>query len=198
MSNSFNLSVKPEIAAVAADIAAAIITIRNNSSGFATGITTVLGNIATQNTDIKSVVDAIADPQLPAILTAIGDNETKIDSIIAVPHPGQSAPKMVSLETTSTSFVDLINIADGSGFLTGLYFWGLREATEYLYIKITIDGVVIFDGTQRILLTGFPIDSMQQGTISFLHRFNTSILVEVKTENGSNVVAFFATYLEDE
>ncbi|MBA7604763.1 hypothetical protein ES703_11889 [subsurface metagenome] len=80
MSNSFNISVKPEIAAVSAAIAANLVHILSNASALATIQTTDLPGIATQNTNIKSVVDAIADPQLPDIITAIGANETKIDS----------------------------------------------------------------------------------------------------------------------
>ncbi len=81
MSNSFDINVKPEISEVAADIAANLVQILSNASALATIQITDLPAIDALIDIIDTNIDAIIDPKLPDILTAVGDNAAKIDLI---------------------------------------------------------------------------------------------------------------------
>lgn len=125
MSNSFNISVKPEIAALSAQIVV-----------------------------VDTVVDAIRATDIPNIQTNIDANETILDSIklktdlLPLTLP-KCKPYQVTGSGTSASYVELINVT-GAGIF---YYAYLRcsDDTTAVDIKITIDGLVEeFTGLQTL------------------------------------------------
>ena len=189
MSNSFNISVKPEIAAnlvqilsnasalatiQVTDLPAIVNEINANQVFIEAIIDTQLPNIATQNTNIKSAVDAIADPQLTDIATAIGDNSTAIgiiggnvDSILALKRFQDYTPK--------SEYSNIVNnITPGSAS-----------------VVVTIDGTIRISNTMAHTLES----ALSPGILPCLHYFDSSINVTI-TLTGDNACYCTVLYLE--
>lgn len=90
------------------------------------------------------------------------------------PEFGSSA--IAGILTSSTSYVDLVNIS-GKGVLVGIS----QGAAEQLYTKIIVDGVTLLDA-----MTG-ATSTNKNGEFHLLAllRFESSIQVQVKTNTGS-------------
>jgi len=122
MSNSFNISVAPEIAAVSALILV---------------VDTVVDNIrATDVPNIQTNIDANE--------TKIDANKTVVDAIQAktdlIPQDFRGTLKSYGITTVSTSFVDVANITGKSGKILFVHLSG--HSTGEAQIRMTIDGTV--------------------------------------------------------
>lgn len=217
MSNSFNISDKPEIAAN-------LVQILSNASALATIQITTLPDISTQNTDIKSVVDAIADPQLPDILTAVGANETKIDEnkavIDAILEDTAALPQNVRGKWYTSSYIGadsdfqtVINIT-GQGKLLTLAIIVLIDS-DTVEVRLTVNGdvwnVVSHTGdtiwqSVYIISTTNPEMMYKQATVVpltemrlFGLEFSDSLLIEARRSAGvsSNVKCKVQYLLDD-
>lgn len=143
MSNSFNIDVKPEISANLVQIlsnASALATIQitdlpkivdeidANQVFIEAIIDTQLPNIATQNTNIKSVVDA---------------NKTAVDAILedtaALPQNVRGKFKEAFLSTESGTAVDVLNVT-GQGKLCMLSA-RCYDSADTLQVRLVIDGL---------------------------------------------------------
>ena len=106
-------------------------------------------------------------------------------------------PRIVFLEGCSTSIFNVVNIS-GSGYLTGITQSIRQNSACYAYLEVIIDGVTLWDGTSNIFLFHTPGTAGNQrshGSLSFLHRFNTSLIVRYKVSSGTatNVVSYILT-----
>ncbi len=213
MSNSFNISVKPEIAAnlvqilsnasalatiQVTDLPAIVNEINANQVFIEAIIDTQLPNIATQNTNIKSAVDAIADPQLTDIATAIGDNSTAIgiiggnvDSILALKRFQDYTPKSEYSNIVNNTPVAILNIASGKGFLIGVCIVPYNITPGSASVVVTIDGTIRISNTMAHTLES----ALSPGILPCLHYFDSSINVTI-TLTGDNACYCTVLYLE--
>ncbi len=212
MSNSFNIDVKPEIAAN-------LVKILSNASALGTIQITTLPDIATQNTDIKSAVDAIANPQLPEILTAVGSNETKIDAnkdVLDLIHASEySITGSGTLAAVpQTTWTEILSIT-GSGKFN---YISAYIATGNINIRITIDGVIcdryidaaLQGNSAYIAVAEFQIIQQITGThpprytnataangismVNYSLKFKTSLLIEVYADDNLQTCTFEYAY----
>ena len=184
MSNSFNISVAPEIAALDAKI------------------------------DILDTeVDAIRSLNLPAILTLIGTVDTEvgvIDGIVdAIKVKTDALPQVVRghftiyhIDTSSGSFVDLCNIS-GQGHLIYISVYA-NNALDTVEVKFIIDGIpsltfshggdtvmhrIIYldaDNTaNQFAIGGVPYAS--DGSYLLSTDFDTSLVVQIRRSAGAAV-----------
>ncbi len=128
MSNSFNISVKPEIAAVKADTA----DIRTDVTAIHD---TDLPAVKTDTADIRTDVTAIHDTNLPAVKTVVDNNAV---SLAALYNRGT----LLSVYDGSPANVweDVLNVS-GSGILYLILFENTDGGTTG-DIRITIDGIL--------------------------------------------------------
>jgi len=204
MANSFNISVKPEIAALEAKvdiIDAEVDTIRS----------TDIPGVDTKLTTVDAVVDNIRNIDVPNIQTNIDANETKIDTIDdivdAVKLKTDLTPQLVrgtfngtQFDTTSGTFVTVLTIT-GSGKLCSL---GIKvtNAADTIELRVTIDSFVFqtlsFTGStddqlvvidQRDLavvnynLSNFARPPVAQSLFDI--EFSTSLLIEIRRSAGT-------------
>jgi len=156
MSNNFNISVAPEIAAVSA----LVLTVDNVVD--AIRAVDIPANAALI-TGVKGVVDTIRATDFPALATLL---------------PGNGVPMHAFLRSNSNSLVTVLNIASGIGFLTGIFINNTIDGSV-VNIKVTIDGTVRFLEASRILES--ITEGGSYGSFPCCHRFASSLLVEVKT-----------------
>lgn len=100
------------------------------------------------------------------------------------PEFGSSA--IVGILTSSTTYVDLVNIT-GKGILIGIS----QGAAEQLYTKIVVDGVTLLDA----LTGGTSTNKNGEFHLLALLRFETSLQIQVKTNTGSTSAS--ASYVLD-
>ena len=141
MSNSFNISVKPDIAAVKAVVDA----VR------ATDVPNIQTNIDANETKIdanKTIVDLIRFTDFPYTNSLIAANESKIDTIDGIadaiklktdliPQNVRGSWAYAQLTTSSGTLVDLLNIT-GQGILHSLMI-KLQDVADTLEIVVTPD-----------------------------------------------------------
>ena len=165
MSNSFNISVAPEIAALDAKIdiidtevdavrAVDLPALDAKIDIIDTEVDAIrslnLPAILTSIGTVDTVVDAIRAVDVPNIQTNIDANETKIDTIDTVVDsikvrtdyiPLKFTPhfSLAYLNTNSLSYVDVLNVT-GQGFLYYINMQATGAATKF-YIKITLDSI---------------------------------------------------------
>ncbi|MBA7483578.1 hypothetical protein ES707_19093 [subsurface metagenome] len=190
MSNSFNISVKPEIAAVSAkiDTVDAVVDLIRG-----TDVPAIKTNIDANETKIiaiDAVVDLIRGTDVPAIQTNIDANETKID---ALPSHIRGALTTAGISINSATYIDLISVT-GSGRL-----YHIRVNTtgqDDVTFKFTIDSIVsnelVVPAEEfvyiHVLLGGTPTFG-----ISYIAdpphlyvEYKTGLLVQAKTPTGSS------------
>lgn len=82
-------------------------------------------------------------------------------------------PKIANAITTSNTYRDVVNIS-ASGYLLGIqqYKNGYESS-----LKIILDGVTLIDYTYMRTSSNYDIS----GSLSFIHRFNTSLQIQHKT-----------------
>lgn len=125
MSNSFDISVHPEIAALAAQIVI-----------------------------VDTVVDAIRAVDIPNVQTNIDANETILNAVklktdLLPPTLPKCKPYQVTGTGNSAAYVELINVTGAGIFYNA--FWRATDNTTAVDIKITIDGLVEeFTGLQTL------------------------------------------------
>lgn len=102
--------------------------------------------------------------------------------------------KAVNYEHTGDTFADAVNISD-KGVLTGVSVLYHAVDTNYAYVKITIDGVVVLPGTVYFG-AGDATHIGNNNSLAFFHRFNTSLRVEVKC-GASKYAKFCVSYTTD-
>ena len=165
MSNSFNISFKPEIAAAVVKIDAiktVIDDIHNTDLLNVTNIVTTsyAAVLDIHDTDLpaavvkidanKAVIDNIHDTDLPAVKTVVDSNGTKIDTIDGVcdaiklktdiiPQKVRGDFSIFYLATTSSSFVDVLNITGQGKLLYCLI--EVLDAADTFEIKIIVDAI---------------------------------------------------------
>ncbi len=149
MGNSFNISVKPEIAAAVVKIDAidAVVDLIRG-----TDVVNIQANIddnETLITTIDSVVDNIRNIDVPNIQANIDDNETKIDTIDTVvdaiklktdatPQNVRGTNQGAILQHVNSEFQTVVDVS-GHGILYGISV-RLDESADTIEIKITLDG----------------------------------------------------------
>lgn len=198
MANSFNISDKPEIAGVAADIAAAIITINANSSGLATGIISDIGDIDTAISDSQAaVIESITtrlnvtDAKIDVNLAAIDIIDGIADSILALKRFQDYTPKSEYSNIVNNTPVTVLNIASGKGFLIGVCIVPYNVTPGSASVVVTIDGTERISNTMAHTLAG----ALSPGILPCLHYFDTSLNVTV-TLTGDNASYCTVLYLE--
>lgn len=191
MSNSFNIDVKPEIAAN-------LVKILSNA--------TALGTIATLSTDIKAKTDIIGATVALETDGNISDIKAKTEKI---PQKVRGHMTRAWITTNSTEFVDLLNIT-GQGKIWKLDF-SVVDVGDNLEIKITVDGLwfttFAYEGAKLVdfhCLAPKPV-SLNQPTVQisddipfiFNLEFDTSLKIEVRSTAGENNKTFGCTYSLD-
>ena len=184
MSNSFNISVAPEIAALDAKIDI-----------------------------IDTEIDAIRSLNLPAILTLIGTVDTEvgvIDGIVdAIKTKTDALPQVIRghftiyhLTTTSGAFVELCNIT-GQGHLVYITAF-CNHVNDTFEIQITIDGYLsqtfshggdlilqrIFYEDNDNTVDRFAINGAAptiDGAFLLSSDFDTSLLIEIRRSAGAAI-----------
>jgi hypothetical protein len=109
-----------------------------------------------------------------------------------------SVPKMVQVAGGNGALADIVNILD-KGILTGLSIEAIyiTGAKPIGYLKITIDGEVIFVETAVIFATSSAAYPVYR-TIPFNHPFSTSLRIEGKCSNtATGTINFLASYTVD-
>ncbi len=210
MSNSFDINVKPEIAAVAADIAANLVQILSNASALATIQVTDLPAIDALIDILDTNIDAIIDNHIPGTNAKVDVNLAAIDVIDgivdAIKIKTDATPQCVRgqclfarLSTSNSEFQEVLN-STGQGKLTALAAHCFEDA-DTLEVRITIDGVTweLFSHTgdtiyQAIVpyieptvagghIVGIPVPQTEPRLFDI--EFNTSLLIEVRRSAGT-------------
>lgn len=169
MANSFNISVKPEIAA-------AVVKIDAN----------------------KTALDLIRFTDFIYTNSLIAANETKIDTaitnigtLIAMPWLENTTPLSVKIKLSTDSYVTVLNVASGSGFLTGISGCFYVAGNDNLDVKVTIDGTLLTG--EHMLLNIVDATNMSSG-FSYIARYETSLLVEAKMRYGTGAEAYCSVF----
>ena len=205
MSNSFNISVKPEIAALEAKvdiIDTEVDTIR----------ATDLPGIDTKVDTIDTVVDAVRATDVPNIQTDIAANETKIDAIDTVvdavklktdllPQNVRGAFYSRFIQTTSGTYVDIVNLT-GHGILLKITL-NVLNLNDTASVLVTIDGNALPEITHTgdvLHMNAYPeqgnvpnnsclwtLEDCTGANANLINlEFNTSLLVQIKRSAGAN------------
>ncbi len=207
MSNTFNISVKPEIAAVSA-------LVIDNQTEIATIRVTDLPALDTKIITLDTVADNIRNIDVPNIQTNIDANETKIDTIDGIvdaiklktdllPQSFRGDFHTDYITTESATFVAVVNLT-GSGILYALNL-RLANAADTVELRVTIDGILlsvlshtgdILDWHVQVIGSGgtMTLSSAKSGgndwnNLNF--EYSTSLKVEARRSAGtaSHVVA---------
>jgi len=227
MSNSFNISLKPEIAAVVVKIdanKAVIDAVR------ATDVPNIQTNINANETKIDIIdttVDAIRAVDIPVIASEINDNEAKIDTSISdiatvdgivdaiklktdlLPLTLRGTMTQSYLSMSSDTFADVVNITD-SGILMYLNI-GADAAGAAIEIILSVDGItyatfshITSEGNENQGLSPKPVASTSPyitliDTVSFSFdiEFSTSLRVQLRRSDGSGNVHCSCSYSLD-
>ncbi|MBA7628008.1 hypothetical protein ES703_35478 [subsurface metagenome] len=189
MSNSFNISVKPEIAAVSAKVDANKVVIDENKVILVDVHDTDLPAVKTDTSDIRTNVTVIHDTDLPAAKTVIDENKviladihdtdlpaakTEIDSIVTA--MAQFNPAMIpnvgydSITVPSDAWVDPIDIT-GAGYLH--FFQAECSGVNFVQIKISIDGTLI-----NLNMDGTPLTWTANNTLPLCRSFAMAATVQ--------------------
>ncbi len=166
MANSFNISVKPEIAAVKADTAdirtdvtaihdTALPAVKTDTDDIRTDVTAIhdtnLPAVKTDTDDIRTDVTAIHDTNLPAVKTDTGNiltNVATIDGIVdeilldtdALPQNVRGKLYTTRLVTTNAAFQEVVNVS-GHGKIVGIGLI-IADAGDTIQVKLTLDGLL--------------------------------------------------------
>ncbi|MQY80504.1 MAG: hypothetical protein GH151_15185 [Bacteroidetes bacterium] len=217
MSNSFNISVIPEIAALEAKIDTIDTVVDNIRAVDVVNLSSAIANNAVDigvihNTDIPDLSTIVTNigVAVVAIDTVVDDIQAKTDTI---PQKIRGTMKTAHLSTTSAAYVEVLNVT-GQGILYGISV-NVADAADKIRFKITIDGIAS-EGTHTgdtdinslvSCITSAsgdfyfnPVAFIQtdmSGTFYF--SFSTSLLIEIKRDTGTaNNVLCSVWYAEDE
>lgn len=215
MPNSFNISVKPEIAAVKTVVDANKVILLDVQGTKITSILTAIGLNKTEldgirGADLTSILtaiglnktelDGIRDADLTSILTEIDANETKIDAnktaidlIKVISDALSSTPKTANAGITLATFSTVIEVASGSGFLVSINAVSRLTAATTCNIKITIDGTPLGD---VILASQTGTDRHCGSGLTCLMRYTTSLKVEAKLGSADGSAEINVSYTE--
>lgn len=175
MSNSFNISVRPEIAAVK----------------------TIIDNI--HEIDIQAVLSGVG-AQDDAIEENVQDNKTIMSYIKGMIQElaQRGTPHVDVLRTSNAEYVDVTNITD-KGVLVGIYqYFELPISDDRQgFFNLTIDGNVIYDGSRPFTYSNSTEKEEVSGSLSFNHRFNTSLQVQAKVSGGAIQIDTYVAYTTD-
>ncbi|MBA7607719.1 hypothetical protein ES703_14885 [subsurface metagenome] len=208
MPNSFNISVKPEIAAVKAVVDANSVILIDVHDTDLPAVKTDTGYILTGVTSIHDVL-------LPAVVAEINDNETKIDSVKTVVDVLRSGMTWFGELVSAASNDNLQTILDvsGEGFLHTFFLWS-STLTDLWTIHITIDGTLLdwdsnsytakFKGDESLFQNYVSVDSTNLGAFpialesvttpeQFSHfasiKFNSTLLIQVQRTIGGTAAS---------
>lgn len=120
--------------------------------------------------------------------TALGVVDGMVDSLEAE-RLQRVTGKVARASTTSSSLADVVNVSD-KGVLTGIYQF-VRGDNQGFW-KLTIDGTVVVDDSEN-----FVYGNTKHGGLSFNHRFDTSLRVEHKNQDGSTTLITYVAYTTD-
>ena len=207
MSNSFNISVKPEIAALEAKIDIVdteVDTIR------ATDLPTIKTGVDANTSKLNSIINV----QLPGVITEIDANEAKIDIIDGIvdsiklktdllPQVFRGAQTNVGHATASESYVDALNITGVSG--------KLLSVLAVTGAGCNLDMIISIDGNQSNTIsnndantTKFVIPAYESTStleFDFLdspflldYEFKTSLRIQYKRTLGAENIGMHAAY----
>ena len=207
MSNSFNISVKPEIAALEAKVDIVdteVDTIR------ATDLPTIKTGVDANTSKLNSIINV----QLPGVITEIDANETKIDTVDGVvdaiklktdllPQVFRGAQTNVGHSTASETYVDALNITGVSGKI--LFILATTGAGCNLDMTITIDGnqsnaVSNTDAnTTKFIIPAYESTStlellFQEAPFILNYEFTTSLRIQYKRTLGAENIGMSAAY----
>jgi len=98
-----------------------------------------------------------------------------------------ATPCMVEGSTNSVDFYSTVINITGRGYLTGI-----AQVTELgsadVYLRIVIDGTVVFEGEAGRIITGYDTTHRKFGVIPMNYRFNSSLLVQHKVGSTGSTV----------
>ena len=204
MSNSFNISVAPEIAALEAKvdiIDTEVDTIRS----------TDIPGVVTEVDANETKIDLIRSTDVPNIQTNIDANETKIDTIDGIvdtiklktdslPQTVRGVLTINAVTTLSSSFINVLNI-NGQGQLAYLWVY-CSNGSDTLELKMTLDGVLsnvvshtgdiihqaLFFSAINPIFTELDIDlsPVSTGLSNIINiNFAVSLLIEIRRSAGT-------------
>lgn len=96
-------------------------------------------------------------------------------------------PNMGAYLVHDSAYTTVVTVS-GAGYLTGITVDGESGSKN---IRITIDGTVMYSGA---IHDASIVDTFTMG-ISFLHRFDSSLLVEVQTAGNSDYCLCLVSYV---
>ncbi len=151
-----------------------------------------VGSVGTTKTIMAHTKGVLTDTgtTLPAAITAV---TTGIDAI----HDQTLVGVCTKTSNITTSYTDVVNISD-KGVLTGASQW-LYHGESVVYgatIKITIDGVELVEITSFAAMDGAPEWNIAN-SLSFNHRFDTSLQVEHKSTLADKAANTAVSYTTD-
>lgn len=226
MANSFNISVKPEIAAAVVKIDAIDTVVDAIRATDVPGINTNINANETKIDTMDTIVDAIKAID-DVLLSRVTDNvateakQDTIDGIVdAIKIKTDATPQNVrgdfsaaNIGSASTDWIDLLNIT-GSGKLIKLNMSSQHADTTF-YVQMTIDGVIstvlskLGDTADYIIIPrcyshSDKIELMFVTLIGadvnlFNTEFSTSLLIQVKSgaEGGTGYIYSLVYYSLD-
>lgn len=141
-----------------------------------------------------------------AFVDALIDTLTSLVST-NIPYLKSARPKYIgAISNTEGNWTTIASIT-GAGYLTGvLAGWKAVGQHGNLYVEITIDGTAIITGTDApvAITETFVADTNTYftrtiGSISCMHRFNSSCVVKMYQTNttGTNTISGAVAYLLD-
>lgn len=180
-------------------------------NAFSFDTTSQLANIVTEIDANEAILALIRGTDVPNIQTNIDDNETKIDSIIAlIPQMVRGDLTISSGSISSAAWSDVVNITASQGILVSIFIRNEASRTES-NVRLTIDGIVSNDAvlanantpyciyqtmplvqTDNILIAGSATDYY-----NFMLEFSNSLRVELKGTAGSGWVVGKCLYSLD-
>ena len=210
MSNSFNIDVKPEISAVADDIAAVktvvddclfnIIDNKIEIASIKSAVSTILTDLTFLGTTyvlpIKAKTDIIGASVALETLGNISSIKAKTDNL---PQNVRGSLASAYITTDELEFQDVVNVS-GQGILYTIAAV-LENDADAFEIKLTIDGHTFLSPShtgdtldqvalvnpytlfESNLLRLLPLDNADQNLINF--QFNTSLLVQIHRSAGT-------------
>lgn len=156
----------------------------------------VAGANITTNTLMKHVVGNKTD----ALVDAVGTTKSLAAYIKGLVQEldQRTEPHLVSHYLTladQNDYTDVVNITD-KGVLTGITMLVDSTSTDE-YVRITIDGSVIYDGVFGNTFNSSTVAVVTGGTLSFNHRFDTSLKVEHKRGTAFGSLRTLVSYTTD-
>lgn len=167
MSNTYNVSIAPELA---------VITALNNVVGADSALNTYMRDVLGNKTD---AIDDVVAANVSLMAYIKGDTQERDQRAVG-------KMSRVGVISTDTTEKDIVNITD-KGVLTGITIHIRGSQTGNLFLKVTIDGTIVYNG---YCYEGVgSVDDNPVIPFIFNNRFNTSLHIESWCQIGQTTEA---------